>query len=190
MKLTPRMLNHAAFVTHDAAATVDFYTRVMGMEVASTVIDDRIPSTGDSFPFLHVFFRMGDGSTVAFFESPGLPPAPASSHPAYDIFNHFAFQADSVEEVHQWKDWLVANGVEVRGPVDHDGVWLSVYFHDPNGIRLEVTRPLTEDWNRHSEKGHRDLKQWGEIKERAKREGKPEKEMLVEWIRKTRSAKG
>ena len=75
----PRMLNHVAYVTHDAQATVDFYTGVLGMELVSTVIDDSIPSTGDPFPYFHLFFRMADGSTIAFFESPGLPPAAAHS---------------------------------------------------------------------------------------------------------------
>jgi catechol 2,3-dioxygenase-like lactoylglutathione lyase family enzyme len=184
--LTPTMLNHAAFVTHDTEATVRFYTQVMGMELASTVIDDRVPSTGDPFPFLHLFFRMRDGSTVAFFESPGLPPAPPSSHAAYDVFNHFAFQADTVEEVHRWKAWLEKNGVAVRGPIDHEGMFLSIYFHDPNGLRLEVTRPLEEGWNRHTEKGHRDIAQWLSLKEQARREGRDPKQVILEWIRSTR----
>ena len=63
--LTPIMLNHAAYVTHDVAATADFYTRIMGMELASTVFDDSIPSTGDQIPYFHIFFRMQDGSTLA-----------------------------------------------------------------------------------------------------------------------------
>ena len=62
--LTPMMLNHAAWVTHDVAATHDFYTRIMGMEIASTVIDDSVPSTGDAFPYFHIFFKMKDGSLV------------------------------------------------------------------------------------------------------------------------------
>src|ERR1700685_3305026 len=80
-KLTPNMLNHVACVTHDAEATVRFYTQIMGVEFVSTVIDDRIPSTGDAFPYFHIFFRMGDGSTIAFFESPGLPARAQASHP-------------------------------------------------------------------------------------------------------------
>ncbi|WP_230682842.1 VOC family protein, partial [Variovorax paradoxus] len=56
--LTPMMLNHAAWVTPDAAATTEFYTRIMGMEIASTVLDDSIPSTGDDIPYFHIFFRM------------------------------------------------------------------------------------------------------------------------------------
>jgi catechol 2,3-dioxygenase-like lactoylglutathione lyase family enzyme len=74
--LTPVMLNHAAWVTHDVAATTEFYTKVMGMELASTIFDDKVPSTGDAFPYFHIFFRMQDGSTIAFFEAPGLPAKP------------------------------------------------------------------------------------------------------------------
>ena len=67
--LSPQMLNHVAWVTSDIVGTVDFYTRIMGMPLASTVFDDKVPSTGDDFPYFHIFFRMGDGSTIAFFLS-------------------------------------------------------------------------------------------------------------------------
>src|SRR6266446_10355695 len=107
--LTPKMLNHVAWVTHDVKATADFYTRIMGMELASTVYDDSVPSTGDSFPYFHIFFRMQDGSTIAFFEAPGLPKAAASTHPAYDIFNHIALLAASPDEVMRWYAWLLEN---------------------------------------------------------------------------------
>lgn len=43
----PRMLHHSGFVTHDAAKTVDFYSRGLGMESVSTVMDDRVPSTAE-----------------------------------------------------------------------------------------------------------------------------------------------
>jgi catechol 2,3-dioxygenase-like lactoylglutathione lyase family enzyme len=186
--LMPRMLNHAAYVTHDAAGTVDFYTRVMGMELASTIIGDRIPSTGDAFPYFHLFFRMGDGSTIAFFESPGMPPAAKSSHPAYDIFNHIALQADSRQEIERWHQWLTGQGLDVIGPVDHEGLVLSIYFHDNNGHRLELTTPLDKDWNQHTEKGYRDLEQWLAVKEKAKREGRSVRDALIEHIRKEKQA--
>ncbi|MCC6474816.1 MAG: VOC family protein [Burkholderiales bacterium] len=179
------MLNHAAFVTHDAALTADFYTRVMGMEIAHTVVDDYIPSTETSFPFIHLFFRMGDGATLAFFESPCLPSPAKPSHPVYDIFNHFAFHADTREEVRRWRDWLARNGVEVRGPVDHDGQFLSIYFHDPSGLRLEVTAPTDSSWNRHTEEARRDLEYWVQAKERARREG-ADTSSIVGWVREAR----
>lgn len=181
--LQPTMLNHAAYVTHDAEATVRFYTKVMGMELASTILGDRIPSTGDAFPYFHLFFRMGDGSTMAFFESPGLPAAAKATHPAYDVFNHIAFQVDSVEEVERWREWLGTNGVDVIGPIEHEGLVLSIYFRDNNGYRLELTTPLDKDWNRHTDKAYRDLESWLGVKEKAKREGKDVRSALIEFIR-------
>jgi catechol 2,3-dioxygenase-like lactoylglutathione lyase family enzyme len=181
--LQPTMLNHAAYVTHDAEATVRFYTKVMGMELASTILGDRIPSTGDAFPYFHLFFRMGDGSTMAFFESPGLPAAAPATHPAYDVFNHIAFQVDSVEEVKRWREWLGANGVDVIGPIEHEGLVLSIYFRDNNGYRLELTTPLDKDWNRHTDKAYRDLENWLGVKEKARREGKDVRGALIELIR-------
>ena len=184
--LTPIMLNHAAYVTHDVAATADFYTRIMGMELASTIFDDKIPSTGDEFPYFHIFFRMRDGSTIAFFEAPGIPEPAKPTHPAYDIFNHIALQASGREEVLQWYEWLEANGVDVIGPTDHKGLIFSIYFHDPNGIRLEITTPLDAEWNRHTKKGYEDLALWVDAKEKAKRDGKDVQEALVALINEQR----
>jgi len=184
--LTPMMLNHAAWVTHDVAATTDFYTRIMGMELASTVFDDHVPSTGDKIPYFHIFFRMGDGSTLAFFEAPGVPPAAESTHVAYDIFNHIALQAKDRAEVMRWYEWLTSQGVEVIGPTDHKGLILSIYFHDPAGIRLEITTPLDKEWNRHTEKGYADLKLWEDCKEKAKAEGRDVPQALLELIKDVR----
>jgi catechol 2,3-dioxygenase-like lactoylglutathione lyase family enzyme len=188
--LTPRMLNHAAWVTHDVAATADFYTRILGMELASTIFDDKVPSTGEAFPYFHIFFRMSDGSTIAFFECIGLPPTAPASHPAYDTFNHFAMQAASRAEVDRWRDWMVSNGVDVLGPVDHKGLIYSIYFHDPNGLRLELTAPLDPQWNRHTDQGYSDLKKWVAAKEAAIREGRDPGEALRQLIHDERQRYG
>ncbi len=188
--LTPRMLNHLAYVTHDVAATADFYTRILGMELASTIFDDRVPSTGENFPYFHIFFRMADGSTIAFFECTDLPPAAKSTHPAYDTFNHVAMQAENPAEIRRWKAWLEQNGVEVLGPVDHKGLIESIYFHDPNGIRLELTTPLDPEWNRHTRQGYADLKLWVDTKEKAKREGRDPAKALIDMIHEAKKRYG
>jgi catechol 2,3-dioxygenase-like lactoylglutathione lyase family enzyme len=180
--LTPKMLNHAAWVTHDVAATADFYVRIMGMELASTIFDDKIPSTGDAFPYFHIFFRMADGSTIAFFEAPGLPGRPPVTHPAYEIFDHIALQAQNREEVDLWRSWLIHNGIDVVGPTDHKGFVYSIYFHDSNGIRLEITAPLDPQWNMHTQQGYRDLEVWVKTKERARKEGRDVNAALLELI--------
>lgn len=165
--LQPRMLNHYARVTHDVGATADFYCRILGMEIASTIMDDHVPSTGDSFPYFHIFFRMGDGSTMAFFECTELPLPAKSSHPAYDVFDHIALEVKDREELVQWKNWLLSQGVSVLGPVDHKGIIESIYFHDPNGYRLELTTPLDTQWNNHTVQAQRDLDLWLNAKEQA-----------------------
>lgn len=185
--LTPAMLNHAAWVTHDVAATHDFYTRIMGMKLASTVIDDHVPSTGDEFPYFHIFFKMGDGSTFAFFEAPGLPPPAKSTHPAYDIFNHIALEVPTREDIMKWYNWLKQNGLDVIGPTDHKGLILSIYFHDPNGVRLEITTPLDKDWNNHTKDAERDLALWLGAKEKAIRDGKDVTAEMIKLAKETRA---
>ena len=187
--LVPQMLNHLAYVTHDVAATADFYTRIMGMELASTIVDDHVPSTKQDFPYFHIFFRMGDGSTIAFFECVGLPPPAASSHPAYDTFNHCALQVEGPAELRRWLAWLEQNGVEVLGPIDHKGMIESIYFHDPNGIRLELTTPVDRDWNRHTDQGYADLAKWVATKAAAQREGRDPGQALIDMIRATKAAR-
>lgn len=184
--LLPRMLNHYARVTHDVGATADFYSRVLGMEVASTIMDDHVPSTGDAFPYFHIFFRMGDGSTMAFFECTDLPPPAQPSHPAYDVFEHIALEVKDTEELVRWKDWLVSQGVEVLGPVDHKGIIQSIYFRDPNGYRLELTTPIDPQWNRHGRQAREDLDLWLHAKQQALASGADVSAAMIDLIRRVK----
>lgn len=161
----PQMLHHAAFVTHDAAATVDFYTNVVGWKLVHAIFNDHVPSTDDKFPYVHLFFQLPDGSSIAFFESVDLPPAAEDTHPAYQIFNHFAWKASSPAEVESWKKFLEEKSIDFVGPTDH-GICTSIYFYDPNGIRLEVVAD-TADWaNEASALEAADhMRQWTQMKE-------------------------
>ena len=181
-RLCPAMLHHAGFITRDAEKTVDFYSRVLGMKFVSTVMDDRVPSTGEPFPYLHIFFEMEDGSTLAFFECPSLPGPSTPSHDAYKIFVHMALAANSVAEVDEWGRWLRQNGVEVVGPVDH-GIIYSIYFYDPDGNRLELTTTTNPSWLDHEADAASDLEQWMETKRRARAEGGDVNAALTAMIR-------
>jgi len=178
----PTMLSHVAYITRDTAATTDFYTRVLGMELVNAVLDDAIPSTGEPVPYFHSFFRMSDGSTVAFFEAPELPPLLPPPHAAYDTFQHLAMQVDSVETVDGWHAWLIASGVEVLGPVDHKIIY-SIYFHDPNGIRLEITTPTSPLWNDNGEHARSSLEEWEAVKRQAAETGTDLVKMVNELTR-------
>jgi catechol 2,3-dioxygenase-like lactoylglutathione lyase family enzyme len=184
--LVPRMLHHAGYVTQDAAKTVDFYSRILGMEFIATVMDDKVPSTGEDFPYLHLFFEMGDGSTLAFFESPCMGPPSAPSHPAYDVFNHTALNATSRAEVDTWAQRLTDHGVDVLGPIDH-GIIYSIYFEDPNGLRLEITTTTDASWKDHGKDARRDLEDWVAAKKRAAEEGIDTTTALLELIAERKS---
>jgi len=178
----PSRLSHVAYITHDTEATVAFYTNVLGMELVNAILDDRIPSTGDPVPYFHSFFRMNDGSTVAFFEAPELPPPAAATHPAYDVFQHLALRVDSKAEVDRWHAWLVNQGVEVLGPVDHKIIY-SIYFHDPNGLRLEITADIDPTWNDQAGRAHASLAEWAQVKSTARESGRDMVSVLAELTR-------
>jgi glyoxylase I family protein len=177
----PIRLNHLAYVTHDTAATVKFWTEVMQMPLVEAVMHERVPSTGDPFPYVHFFFRMQDGSTIAFFEAVGLPPRPEPAHPAYLVFDHLALEVGTPAEVDQWRDRLVAHQVDVIGPINH-GIIYSVYFHDPNGIRLEITTPLAADWNDRPEVARDIVGSWLEAKRQAEATGRAADDVLRQAI--------
>jgi catechol-2,3-dioxygenase len=46
---------------------------------------------------------------------------------------------DTLEHLQKAHRRLQAAGVDVVGPLDHDGWVKSIYFFDPNGARLELT---------------------------------------------------
>jgi glyoxylase I family protein len=177
----PIRLNHLAYVTHDTAATVKFWTEVMQMPLVEAVMHERVPSTGDPFPYVHFFFRMQDGSTIAFFEAVGLPERPEPTHPAYRVFDHLALEVGTQAEVDEWRDRLVAHEVDIIGPINH-GIIYSVYFHDPNGIRLEITTPLAADWNDRPEVARDIVGSWLEAKRQAEVSGRAADEVLRQAI--------
>jgi catechol 2,3-dioxygenase-like lactoylglutathione lyase family enzyme len=178
----PQMLSHAAFISGDTAATVDFYAGLLGMDLVAAVLDDAIPSTGEPIPYFHSFFRMADGSTIAFFEAPELPVPSPDSHPAYGTFRHFAMQVTSTAEVDSWAAWLGANGVDVLGPVDH-GIIYSVYFRDPDGNRLEITTPTDPRWNNNRDAARASLAEWVAVKAEAKASGRDMASVLADLTR-------
>lgn len=162
----PQNLHHVAYITYDSEATADFYTRVMGMPLVNVVMDDHLPSTGDRTPYFHTFFRMGDGSTLAFFESPGLPPTPEVPVPAFKNFNHIALEVPTPADVDRWREWLEHNGVDVR-PVDHHIIY-SIYFRDPNGLTVELTATRDRSWNDQPEAAAAGLSEWANAKASAR----------------------
>jgi glyoxylase I family protein len=129
-------LHHHAYRCRDAEETRRFYENVLGLPMVVAVAHDRVPSTGDERPYVHIFFRLGDGSMLAFFDLfDGLACVPDPATPPW--VNHLALRVDDRAALESAQNRLHREGVETVGIVDH-GWFDSIYFWDPNGIRLEL----------------------------------------------------
>ena len=140
----PKMLHHVAYRCTNAAETVEFYTKLLDMKFAHALFNDKVPSTGQWSPHLHIFFELKDGSYVAFFETPLEPPAiPDTNTPSW--VQHLALEVDDEKTLLEAKKKLEDAGIDVVGVTNH-GFCHSIYFFDPSGHRLELTiRDDTEE---------------------------------------------
>ncbi|MDX3907315.1 MAG: VOC family protein [Pigmentiphaga sp.] len=130
-------LHHFAYRCRDAEETRHFYEDILGLPLAHVIRAERVPSTGEYCPYVHIFFEMQDGSYIAFFDlgdNQGAEPSPNTP----DWVNHLALQVGSEAELREAKAKLEQAKVDVVGITDH-GFVKSIYFFDPNGIRLELT---------------------------------------------------
>lgn len=133
--MTVQRLNHVAYRCRDAQETTEFYVDVLGLKLAHTIVQDRVPSTQEHAPHAHVFFELGDGSWVAFFDV--MQELHVQQEHAPDWAQHLALEVDSLDVLADKQARLEAHGIDVLGPVDH-GFIQSIYFFDPNGHRLEL----------------------------------------------------
>ena len=130
-------LHHVAYRCRDAEETRHFYEDLLGLPLVHVVRGDAV-STGETSHFAHLFFEMTDGSCVAFFDlGDNVVGEPSPNTPRW--VNHLALRVESEAKVDEARKRLEQAGVEVLGPVLHDGFVRSIYFFDPNGIRLELT---------------------------------------------------
>ena len=136
-------LHHFAYRCRDAKETRHFYEDVLGLPLVGVITQDRVPSTQEFAPQAHIFFQMSDGSCLAFFDlGDGLPAEPSPNTPPW--VNHLALRVASLSELETAMSKLRAAGVDVLGITDH-GPIKSIYFFDPNGIRLELTAPVSSE---------------------------------------------
>ncbi|MET0252309.1 MAG: VOC family protein [Novosphingobium sp.] len=155
-------IHHAAYRCNDAAETVAWYGRVLGMAYTTAFAEDHVPSTGAYDPYMHVFLDAGAGNVLAFFELPNQPPMGRDPNtPAW--VQHLAFRVPDMAALLAAKAHIESEGVEVLGPTHH-GIFQSIYLFDPNGHRVElaadigspeqharlrsVAGPMLEEWSR------------------------------------------
>jgi len=144
MKPLSRGVHHLALNTDDMKMTLDFYVGVLGMPLVHAL---KVPpglGTGPANrgnpPFenlRHYFLDAGGDSLLAFFEIP-KGAKPKADRDAIGTMQHVSFCV-SEERFADIRRRLDAAGVSCLGPIDVGADTWSIYFFDPNGIRLEFS---------------------------------------------------
>ena len=128
-----RGLHHNAYRCRDSEETRRFYEEFLGLPLSGTLwIKETM--TGRQTDALHTFYRMDNGSFLAFFEAPDRPFTFKDQHD-YDLHIALEVERDHLEKMMAKGK---AEGREVRGVSDH-GFIDSIYFRDPNGYVIELT---------------------------------------------------
>jgi catechol 2,3-dioxygenase-like lactoylglutathione lyase family enzyme len=118
----------ACLCAGDLAVAHDFYTRVLGLTVAS------------DFSERGIAFRCGDGVVIVFdpahsqYRERGIPGHATSGA------GHLAFAVDG-NDLPAWRAHLEACGVPIESEVDWPSGGRSIYFRDPAGNSLELAPP-------------------------------------------------
>lgn len=129
--------HHIAYRCLDAEQTRWFYQDVMGLRLASAFVFKEAPGSGEVIEYMHLFFELGDGKYLAFFDAPeNADPRVLDRKHSFDV--HIAFEVASEAELLDMQQRVREHGKTCFGPVEHEFV-RSIYMYDPNGIQVEVT---------------------------------------------------
>jgi catechol 2,3-dioxygenase-like lactoylglutathione lyase family enzyme len=121
MKQTFLGLRHAALNVRDVEKSVDFYTRVMGMQLEwQPDPDNAYLTSGSDNLALH---KLAD---------------PSKLNPVQNL-DHIGFAVSTPEEVDRWAIRLKELGISlVKEPRTHRDGARSFYFKDPDGILIQL----------------------------------------------------
>ena len=120
-------VDHLALICSDLDATIQFYTSVLGMRLTK-VLENRDEPTST-----HIFFDMGGGNQLAFFDFPRK--GPARTVRGVGSMHHVALKATPekfraiLATLKEKKVHHSLHGSETSG---------SVYVRDPDDILVEV----------------------------------------------------
>jgi catechol 2,3-dioxygenase-like lactoylglutathione lyase family enzyme len=117
-------VHHVALICSDVERTITFYQGLLGFPLVE-LFENR-----DYKGSTHLFFDIGHGNTLAFFDFPGLGLGPYAE--VVGGLHHLAISvAAAVWQSAKQK----LEAAEIPIHIDSD---VSMYFADPDGVRLEL----------------------------------------------------
>jgi glyoxylase I family protein len=132
-------IHHVAYRCKDAKTTVEWYAKMLNMDFVLAIAENKVPSTHEPDPYMHIFLDAGNGNVLAFFELPTKPEMGRDLNTP-EWVQHIAFKVKDRDTLLEYKAHLEAEGVDVLGVTDHS-IFHSIYFFDPNGHRVELACP-------------------------------------------------
>src|SRR5688500_16139290 len=127
-------LHHNAYRCRDSEQTRRFYEDFLGLPLSAT-LEIKETKSGRATNTLHTFYRLDDGSFLAFFEAPDRPFDFEEQH---DFDLHIALEV-AYEHLLAMKALGEARGFDVRGIADHD------FIHSRSAER-RVGRECSSRW--------------------------------------------
>jgi catechol 2,3-dioxygenase-like lactoylglutathione lyase family enzyme len=121
---TARGVHHVALLCSDVERTIRFYQELLGFPLAE-LFENR-----DYKGSTHLFFDLGHDNTLAFFDFPDLGLGPYKE--VLGGFHHLAISVDRA----QWE--AARSRLEAAGVPTQVESEISLYFSDPDGVRLEL----------------------------------------------------
>ena len=122
-------IDHLVLSVSDLARSKDYYARVLGF------LGFRLKHDGGGFA------GWSNGKTL-FWIAQADSAGRKHKHRKGDIgFHHYAFELDSRAAVDALGAFLESEGLPVADPPDSyngDDQYYAVFFHDPDGMRLEA----------------------------------------------------
>ncbi|MGZ3788947.1 MAG: VOC family protein [Bacteriovorax sp.] len=159
-----KQIHHVAYRCIDARATADFYKKYLNMDLLVSIAEEKVPSTKEPNPYMHIFLDAGMGNILAFFEITNeLEMSRDLNTPKW--VQHIAFQLENEEKLQEAYDELKNKGIDVLGITDHS-IIKSLYFFDPNGHRVELTcvTSTVDEMKKLKELAPIMLEEWGRTK--------------------------
>ncbi len=129
-------LHHNAYRCRDSEQTRRFYEDFLGLPLVESLEINETKS-GRKTQTLHTFYRLDDGSHLAFFEAPDMPFEFKAQHD-YDLHIALEVRPDVLPTMLAKGR---AQGIDTRGVSDHHFIH-SIYFRDPNGYVIELCARL------------------------------------------------
>jgi glyoxylase I family protein len=156
--------HHVAYRCKDSKETVEFYKKILGMDLLGAIAEDRVPSTKEPDPYMHIFLDAGAGNILAFFELPNSPPMGRDPNTP-DWTQHISFKVKDMDTLKKAHRTAEAAGLEVIGPTDHT-IFQSIYFRDPSGHRLELVceTGTPEQWKQMKDVAGKMIDEWSVTK--------------------------